>query len=100
MIICAGLFLVLGILALVVSICLDARDDTEVAVTTTVAVFSIILFVVSTFCSFWSGCASGKVEGLVKSGKYEIVSNEDYSLKELENFLSVNGVYLKEIDNN
>ena len=40
----------------------------------------------------------GKVEGLVESGKYEIVTNEDYSLNELETFLKINGVYLKEVD--
>lgn len=39
-----------------------------------------------------------KVETLVESGHYEIVTNEDYSLKELEQFMNVGGVYLKEVD--
>jgi hypothetical protein len=39
-----------------------------------------------------------KVDTLVESGHYEIVTNEDYSLKELEQFMNVGGVYLKEID--
>lgn len=39
-----------------------------------------------------------KVDALVESGHYEIVTNEDYSLKELEQFMKVGGFYLKEID--
>lgn len=39
-----------------------------------------------------------KVDALVESGHYEIVTNEDYSLKELEQFMKVGGVYLKEIE--
>ena len=42
------------------------------------------------------GKAAGRVQGLVESGKYVIVTNEDYSLKELETFMKVNGCYLKE----
>ena len=39
----------------------------------------------------------GRVNGLVESGKYEIVTNDDYSMNELETFLKINGVYLKEL---
>lgn len=39
-----------------------------------------------------------KVDTLVETGKYEIVTNEDYSLKELEQFMNVGGVYLKEVE--
>lgn len=39
-----------------------------------------------------------RVDTLVKSGKYKIVTNEDYSLKELEQFMNVGGVYLKETE--
>ena len=39
-----------------------------------------------------------KVDALVESGKYEIVTNEDYSLKELEQFMKVGDVYLKEVE--
>lgn len=99
MTICAGLFLVLGILAFVGCIYLDARDDTEATVIAMVAIFGIMLFAASTFCSFCNGYASGRVAGLVESDKYEIVSNEDHSLKELESFLNVDGVYLKEKEN-
>lgn len=44
------------------------------------------------------GIDYGRIRGLVDSGKYEIVTNEDYSLKELEAFKRVGDVYLKEID--
>lgn len=100
MTICTILFTVLGILAFVSCIYLDVRDDTDATVIAMVAVFGIMLFVAATFCSFCNGYASGRVAGLVESGKYEIVSNEDYSLKELENFLNVNGMYLKELEEN
>lgn len=40
----------------------------------------------------------GKVNGLVESGKYIIVTNEDYSMKELQEFKKVGDYYLKNID--
>ena len=61
-------------------------------------VFGIVLNIAAVLSSVSFGEDVGKVEGLVESGKYEIVTNEDYSLKELETFLKINGVYLKEVD--
>ena len=61
-------------------------------------VFGIALNIAAVLSSVSFGEDVGKVEGLVESGKYEIVTNEDYSLKELETFLKINGVYLKEVD--
>ena len=40
----------------------------------------------------------GRVNGLVESGKYEIVTNDEYSMNELEKFLKINGTYLKELE--
>lgn len=40
----------------------------------------------------------GRINGLVESGKYEIVTNEDYSMKELQEFKKVGDYYLKEIE--
>ena len=40
----------------------------------------------------------GRVNGLVESGKYEIVTNDNYSINELEKFLKINGTYLKELE--
>ena len=61
-------------------------------------VFGIVLNIAAVLSSVSFGEDVGKVEGLVESGKYEIVTNKDYSLKELEAFLKINGVYLKEVD--
>lgn len=63
-------------------------------------VLSILFFVASSFVGFFSGCDEGRVQGLVDSGKYEIVSNVDYSLKELSSFTKIKGYYLKEVDEN
>lgn len=40
----------------------------------------------------------GRIRGYVDSGKYEIVTNNDYSLKELKTFKKVGDVYLKEVE--
>lgn len=40
----------------------------------------------------------GKIDGLVESGKYEIVTHDDYSMKELQEFKKVGDHYLKNID--
>lgn len=39
-----------------------------------------------------------KVTALVESGKYEIVTHDDYSLNELKQFTNIGGVYLKEVE--
>lgn len=40
----------------------------------------------------------GRVLGYVDSGKYEIVTNSNYSLKELKTFKKVGSTYLKEVE--
>lgn len=45
-----------------------------------------------------AGIDFGRVQGLVNSGKYEIATNEDYSLTELKTFKKVSGFYLKEVE--
>ena len=60
----------------------------------------IVGLVFNLVAMFWGieyGKNVGRVNGLVESGKYEIVTNGDYSLKELETFLEINGTYLKEL---
>ena len=50
---------------------------------------------------FWSveyGKNVGRINGLVESGKYEIVTHDDYSNNELDEFLKINGIYLKELE--
>lgn len=39
-----------------------------------------------------------KVTALVESGKYEIVTHDEYSLNELKQFKNVGGIYLKEVE--
>ena len=76
----------------------NALKDEAKVLKVAIFVFGIALNIAAVVSSVSFGEDVGKVEGLVESGKYEIVTNEDYSLKELETFLKVNGVYLKEVD--
>ena len=66
------------------------------------ALMGIIMgLVFNLFATLWGveyGKQVGRVNGLVESGKYEIVTNDDYSIKELEKFLKINGTYLKELE--
>ena len=75
-----------------------AMEDEATVLKVIIFVFGIALNIAAVVSSVSFGEDVGKVEGLVESGKYEIVTNEDYSLKELETFLKINGVYLKEVD--
>ena len=75
-----------------------AMEDEATALKVVIFVFGIALNIAAVVSSVNFGETVGKVEGLVESGKYEIVTNDDYSLKELETFLKINGVYLKEVD--
>lgn len=85
-------FLALG------TICYNALEDEATVLKVVIFVFGIVLNIAAVVSSLSFGEDVGKVEGLVESGKYEIVTNEDYSLKELETFIKINGVYLKEVD--
>ena len=85
-------FLVLG------TIFYNALEDEASVLKVVTFVFGIVLNIAAVISSVSFGEDVGKVEGLVESGKYEIVTNENYSLKELETFLKINGVYLKEVD--
>ena len=76
----------------------NALEDEATVLKIVTFVFGIALNIAAVAFGISFGENEGKVEGLVESGKYEIVTNEDYSLKELETFLKVNGVYLKEVD--
>ena len=85
-------FLALG------AILYNSLEDEFTVLKVVTFVFGIALNIAAVAFSVSFGENEGKVEGLVESGKYEIVTNEDYSLKELETFLKINGVYLKEVD--
>ena len=76
----------------------NALEDEATVLKIVTFVFGIALNIAAVAFGVSFGENEGRVEGLVESGKYEIVTNDDYSLKELETFLKINGVYLKEID--
>ena len=69
---------------------------------TDVALMGIIMGLVFNLTAMLGGIEYGKqvgrINGLVESGKYEIVTNDDYSMNELEKFLKINGTYLKELE--
>ena len=76
----------------------SSLEDEDTVLKVVIFVFGIALNIAAMAFGISFGENEGKVEGLVESGKYEIVTNEDYSLKELETFLKINGVYLKEVE--
>ena len=76
----------------------NALEDEATVLKIVTFVFGIALNIAAVAFGVSFGENEGRVEGLVESGKYEIVTNDDYSLKELETFLKINGVYLKEVD--
>ena len=85
-------FLALG------AILYNSLEDEFTVLKVVTFVFGIALNIAAMAFGVSFGENEGKVEGLVESGKYEIVTNEDYSLNELETFLKINGVYLKEVE--
>ena len=92
--VCLGIAVALLILALYVSF----MEDKDSGVYLLLA--DIFFFVLTAASGAYWGYKEGEVQGLLCSGKYEIVSNENYSLNELKSFIKINGYYLKEIDDN
>ena len=91
-----GFCCVISIVLLVVSIYVAFMKDEDWGFTLLLA--DICFFMITTISGAYWGYKEGEVQGLLCSGKYEIVSNEDYSLNELKSFIKINGYYLKEID--
>lgn len=73
-------------------------EDEATVLKVVIFIFGIALNIAAVVSSVNFGESVGKVKGLVESGRYEIVTNEDYSLKELKTFLKIEGVYLKKVD--
>ena len=61
-------------------------------------VIGVCFFTMSSVLGFFSGYDEGRIRGLTDSGKYEIVSNADYSLNELKTFIKIGDFYLKEVE--
>lgn len=89
-------FCIISVVLLVVAIYISFFKDEDLGFTLLlIDVFFFMVVAISAAC--W-GYKEGEIQGLLYSGKYEIVSNEDYSLNELKSFIKINDYYLKEID--
>ena len=87
---------IISIILLVVSIYVAFFEDEDLGFTLLLA--DIFFFMITTISGAYYFYKEGEVQGLLCSGRYEIVSNEDYSLNELKSFIKINGYYLMEID--
>ena len=90
-------FCIIAIVLLVVAIYISFFEDEDWGFI--FLLLDIVFFMVATISGAYYFYKEGGVQGLLCSGKYEIVSNENYSLNELKSFIKINGYYLKEIDN-
>ena len=88
---------IIAIVLLVVAIYVAFFKDEDLGFT--LLLIDIFFFIVATISGAYWGYKEGEVQGLLCSGKYEIVSNEDYSLNELKSFIKIDGYYLKEVEN-
>ena len=89
-------YCIISIVLLVVAIYVSFFKDEDLGFT--LLLIDIFFFLVTTISGSYYFYKEGKVQGLLCSGKYEIVSNEDYSLNELKSFIKINCYYLKEVD--
>ena len=87
---------IIAIVLLIVAIYVSFFKDEDSGFT--LLLIDILFFMITTISGAYWGYKEGEVQGLLVSGKYEIVSNENYSLNELKSFIKINGYYLKEID--
>ena len=90
--ICLGITIFILVLALYVSF-IENKD-----LGVYLLLLDIFLFAMTTISGSYYFYKEGEVQGLICSGKYEIVDNENYSLNELKSFIKINGYYLKEVD--
>ena len=91
-------YCIVAIALLVVAIYVSFFKDEDLGFA--LLLIDIFFFMVTTISGSYYFYKEGEIQGLLCSGKYEIVSNEDYSLNELKSFIKINGYYLKEIDDN
>lgn len=63
-----------------------------------VCIFGVLILILSIGLFSSYNINKAKVDALVESGKYEIVTHDDYSMNELKQFKNIGGVYLKEVD--
>lgn len=87
---------IISIVLLVVAIYISFFKDEDLGFT--LLLIDVLFFMITTISGAYYFYKEGEIQGLLCSGKYEIVSNEDYSLNELKSFIKINGCYLKEVD--
>lgn len=90
-------FCIISVVLLVVAIYISFFKDEDLGFT--LLLVDIAFFMITTISGAYWGYKEGEIQGLLCSGKYEIVSNENYSLNELKSFIKINDVYLKEVEN-
>ena len=91
-------FLGIAVVLLIVALYVAFMEDEDFGFD--LLLCSIFFFILTTSSGAYYFYKEGEVQGLLCSGKYEIVSNESYSLNELKSFIKINGYYLKEVDDN
>lgn len=89
---------IIAVVLLVVAIYVSFFKDEDLGFT--LLLIDIFFFMVVAISGSYYFYKEGEVQGLICSGKYEIVDNNNYSLNELKSFIKINGYYLKEIDDN
>ena len=87
---------IIAIILLIVAIYVSFFKDEDLGFD--LLLCSIFFFMVTTISGAYYFYKEGEVQGLICSGKYEIVENDNYSLNELKSFIKINGYYLKEVD--
>ena len=87
---------IISLILLIVAIYVSFFKDEDLGFT--LLLIDILFFMMTTISGAYYFYKEGEIQGLLCSGKYEIVSNEDYSLNELKSFIKINGCYLKEVD--
>lgn len=90
-------YCIVAIVLLIVAIYISFFKDEDLGFT--LLLIDIFFFMVVAISGSYYFYKEGEVQGLLCSGRYEIVSSEDYSLNELKSFIKINGYYLKEVDN-
>ena len=89
---------IISVVLLVVAIYTVVIEDEDLGVY--LLLVDIFFFILTTISGSYYFYKDGEIQGLLCSGKYEIVSNENYSLNEPKSFIKINGYYLKEVDEN
>ena len=90
------LFFVLGLTFFSLGVYLIASDEDCLGIIS--SVFGVIVLVLGLTVFSIGAINKSKVDALLETGKYEIVTHDDYSYNELKSFTCIDGVYLKEVE--